>query len=140
MAAKFGVAKSLVGYHSRRHNWPAQRLAFRDRVRTEIQQSEAKARALSSDDAMGILDAYLERFRRAVEDDRVRVDSIADFNTALRLKQFLLGGADSRQEVAGGLTLDVLQARHARLRAQVEGLTPELAGTPGDDGANGAAS
>jgi hypothetical protein len=140
LAAKFGVAKSLVGYHSRRHNWPAQRLAFRDRVRTEMQQSEAKARALSIDDAMRILDAYLTKFRRAVEDDRVRVDSIADFNTALRLKQFLLGGADSRQEVAGGLTLEVLQARHARLRAQVERLTPVLAGTVGNDGGNGAAS
>jgi hypothetical protein len=89
---------------------------------------------------MGILDTYLEKFRCAVDDGRVRVDSIADFNTALRLKQFLLGGADSRQEVAGGLTLEVLQARHARLRAEVAALTDELTGTVRDDGTNGAAS
>lgn len=128
LAEKFGVQRSLIGYHSRRHNWPARRIDFQNELRTEIHQIRAKARALSLDEAMGILDAYLEKFRAAVEDGHVRVDSIGDFNTALRLKQFLLGGADSRQEVQGGITLEAIQARHDRIRAQLATLTPELAG------------
>lgn len=134
LATKFGVQRSLVGYHSRRHNWPARRAEFQKDLRTEIQQIRAKARALSIEEAMGILDAYLEKFRAAVESGHVRVDSIGDFNTALRLKQFLLGGADSRHEVQGGITLEAIQARHDRLRAQVEVMTPELVGTAGDGG------
>ena len=48
----------------------------------------------------------------------------------------------SRQEIQGGLTLDAIQQRHQKLRAQVDALTPELSGTAtdnsegsGDDGA-----
>lgn len=128
LAKKYGVHRSLIGYHSRRHNWPARRQDFRTQLRTEIQQIRAKARALSTEDAVGILDAYLEKFRAAVESGHVRVDSIADFNTAVRLKEFLLGGADSRQEIQGALTLEEMQARHRRLREELAGLEPELAG------------
>lgn len=128
LAKKYGVHRSLIGYHSRRHNWPARRQNFRTQLRTEIQQIRAKARALSTEDAVGILDAYLEKFRAAVESGHVRVDSIADFNTAVRLKEFLLGGADSRQEIQGALTLEEMQARHRRLREELAGLEPELAG------------
>lgn len=138
LAKKFGVHRSLVGYHSRRHNWPSRRQDFRTQLRTEIQQIRAKARALSTEDAVGILDAYLEKFRAAVDEGHVRVDSIADFNTAMRLKEFLLGGADSRQEIQGALTLEEMQARHRRLRDELAGLEPELAGVvPGNGAAEG---
>jgi hypothetical protein len=134
LAARFGVSRSLVGYHSRRHNWPEQRVRFRDRVRTEIQQIAARARAVSTEDAVGILDAYLERFRQAVESGHVRTDAIADFNTAVRLKEFLLGGADSRSELRGAPTLEDLQARHQRLREQLAAMDDTLAGVvPADD-------
>jgi len=138
LAATFGVSRSLVGYHSRRHNWPGQRIRFRDRVRTEIQQIAARARAVSTEDAIGILDAYLEKFRLAVESGHVRTDTIADFNTAVRLKEFLLGGADSRQELQGGLTLEELQVRHQRVRDQLAVMDDVLAGVvPADDGPGG---
>jgi transposase-like protein len=135
LAKKFGVHRSLVGYHSRRHNWPSRRQDFRTQLRTEIQQIRAKARALSTEDVVGILDAYLEKFRAAVDEGHVRVDSIADFNTAVRLKEFLLGGADSRQEIQGALTLEEMQARHRRLRDELAGLEPALAGVVPQSGA-----
>lgn len=139
LAAKFGVSRSLVGYHSRRHNWPEQRLAFRDKVRTEIHQNEARTRALEASDALAVLDAYLAKFREAVESGRVRVDTISDFNVAVRLKQFLEGGADSRQEVRGGITLEEIQERHRRMREQLATMDDALAGVvvPDDHGSGG---
>lgn len=139
LADKFGVHRSLIGYHSRRHNWPTRRQEFRLQLQTEIQQLRAKARALSTQDGLAILDAYLEKFRAAVEDGHVRVDSITDFNTAMRLREFLQGGADSRSEVHGAITLDEMQARHHRLREELATLDPELAGVaPANDGGRGA--
>jgi len=47
----------------------------------------------------------------------------------------MLGNADSRQEIQGGLTLDAIQERHHKLRGQIDGLTPELAGVDaGEEG------
>jgi hypothetical protein len=135
LAQKFGVHRSLVGYHSRRHNWPKQRRDYQDQLKVEMRRAQAKARALSTEDGLAILDAYLGKFREAVESGHVRVDSIADFNTAMRLREFLLGGADSRQEIQGALTLEEMQARHRRLRDQLAGLDPALAGVVPGNGA-----
>lgn len=138
LAQKFGVHRSLVGYHSRRHNWPKQRREYQDQVKVELRRVQAKARALSTEDGLAILDAYLEKFREAVETGHVRVDSIADFNTAMRLREFLLGGADSRQEIQGSLTLQEMQDRHRRLREALATLDAELAGVvPPNGGAEG---
>jgi len=41
----------------------------------------------------------------------VRADGASDFNTMMRLKAFLEGKADSRQEVHGMITLEDMQAR-----------------------------
>ena len=60
-------------------------------------------------------------------------NSIGDFNVAVRLKQFLEGGADSRQEVHAGITLEDLQARHQRVREQLATMDDALAGVVPDD-------
>jgi len=44
----------------------------------------------------------------------VRFDNPSDLNTILRLKAFLEGGADSRQEIHVGLSLADLQQHHRR--------------------------
>jgi hypothetical protein len=46
----------------------------------------------------------------------------------MRLKAFLEGKADSRQEVHGMITLEDMQARHRALRAQLESLDPAVTG------------
>ena len=63
-----------------------------------------------------------------MEEGRVRTDSAADFNTLARLKAFLEGKADSRQEVQGVITLEQMQERHRALRAQLESLDPAIRG------------
>jgi hypothetical protein len=59
---------------------------------------------------------------------RVRTDSPADVNTLVRLKQFIMGGADSRQEVRNILSLEALQERYARMMRETESATPAMAG------------
>ncbi|WP_275472525.1 hypothetical protein [Myxococcus hansupus] len=63
-------------------------------------------------------------FEEALAEGRVRVDNPTDFNTMVRLKEFVQGGADSRQELHASFSLEGLQARHAQaLRAARETTT-----------------
>jgi hypothetical protein len=91
-------------------------------------EKRAEVRAMSAAEAIEIIDGYMQSFRQAMEDGRVRTDSAADFNTLARLKAFLEGKADSRQEVQGVITLEQMQARHRALRAQLESLDPAVTG------------
>src|SRR5690606_23120637 len=71
--------------------------------------------AVGKGDAVRVIDTFINGFEQALEDGRVRMDNPADFNTMLRLKEFLLGGPDARQEVHASLSLEDLQRRHARM-------------------------
>ncbi len=83
---------------------------------------------MSTAEAIAIVDGYMQSFRNALDEGRVRTDSASDFNTMMRLKAFLEGKADSRQEVQGVITLEQMQERHRALRAQLESLSPAVTG------------
>ena len=83
---------------------------------------------MSTAEAIAIVDGYVQSFRNALDEGRVRTDSAGDFNTMMRLKAFLEGKADSRQEVQGVITLEQMQERHRALRAQLESLDPAITG------------
>jgi hypothetical protein len=70
----------------------------------------------------------IHRFRDSLDEGRVRTDAAGGFNTMMRLKAFLEGKADSRQEVQGVITLEQMQERHRALRAQLEALDPAITG------------
>jgi hypothetical protein len=74
-----------------------------------------------------IVDTFISGFRKALDEGKVRVDSAADLDRLVRLRELINGNADSRNEIRGGITLEALQAWHRRLRGQVEAMTPELA-------------
>ena len=136
LAVRYGVSKSRVGQYATRANCLQRRAEAHDREQARYEQKlverRAEARALGADDVIQIIDGYIEGFRKAVEEGKVRCDSPADLDRLVRLKELMLGNADSRQELQGGLTLDAIQQRHQRLRAQVDTLTPELAGIASD--------
>ncbi len=132
LGEKYGVSKSLIGYRAERYDWSRRRAEFQGQVQKETEAVCAKARAVEITDAVGVLDDYIERFRTALKDGRIRTDSVQDLNVAVRLKHFLLGGADSRKEVNVLVSLEVMQERHRKLREQVAAMDAELAGVVGD--------
>jgi len=81
----------------------------------KVIELRATAAAVSKDDALRIIDKFLTKFEAALDEDRVRYDVPADFNTMLRLKEFVMGGPDTRQESTTSITLEMLQERHARM-------------------------
>lgn len=133
LAARYGVSKSRIGQYATRAKCLRRREETHQREQARYEQKvverRAEARALGTEDVVQIIDGYIEGFRKAVDDEKVRFDSPADLDRLVRLKELMLGNADSRQEIQGGLTLDAIQERHRKLRVQEDALTPALAGT-----------
>ncbi|MCP4674547.1 MAG: hypothetical protein GY854_03320 [Deltaproteobacteria bacterium] len=119
LADKYGVAASLIASYSRRHACLHRRNDAEARVRafaeSQIMERRAAELAVSNEDALKIIDMGILEFGKALEEGRARVDTVADLNTLLRLKQLLLGAADSRQEVMHGLSLEDLQKKHNQM-------------------------
>lgn len=124
LAEKYGVAHSLIGKFAREHNCLARRQQAEKRVRSmsDIKLAEMRADefAVSRDDGIRCIDRFLAQFEAAVLEGRVRCDNPPDYNLMTRLKAFLLGEADSRHQELGGITLEDMQAAHARLLKQEE--------------------
>ncbi|MFB1485133.1 AT hook motif domain protein [Corallococcus sp. RDP092CA] len=128
LAERFGVATSLIANYSREHNCLRRREEAKVRIATKADQKlielRATAIAVSKDDALKMIDGYLLGFEEALAEGRVRVDNPTDFNTLVRLKEYLMGGADSRQELHASFSLEGLQARHAQALRAARETTP----------------
>ena len=138
LGARYGVSRNRVWqYASKARCYERReeaRLKAQARFEQKVVEKVAEARALATADVVAVVDDYIRGFRQSVEDGKVRFDSPADLDRLVRLKELLVGNADSRQELRGGLTLDAIQERHHRLRTQLDALTPELEGTATDEG------
>jgi hypothetical protein len=119
LAQRYDVSHSVIAEYARKHNCLRRREQAQARVeaRTDEKLIELRATAIavSKDDTLRIIDAYLLGFEKAIADGRVRFENPSDFNTMVRLKQFIEGGADSRQEIHATLSLESLQARHKQM-------------------------
>ncbi|RUO87440.1 AT hook motif domain protein [Corallococcus sp. AB018] len=128
LAERFGVATSLVASYAKEHNCLRRREEAKTRIATKADQKlielRANAIAVSKDDALKMIDGYLLGFEEALSEGRVRVDNPTDFNTMVRLKEFVMGGADSRQELHATFSLEGLQARHAQALRAARETTP----------------
>ncbi len=128
LAERFGVSYAVIGEYARKRNTMArrERAQTRTQLRVEEKMVEARAEAIvvTKERELQIIDAYLAGFETAIGEGRVRFDNPTDYNTMARLKEFLLGGADSRPEVHAALSLDTLQARHRDTRRALTEATP----------------
>jgi hypothetical protein len=137
LAARYGVSHSLIAQYSKRHDCLRRREDARHRVTARAEQKlvelRASALAYARDDELRLIDSFLLGFERALADGRVRFDNPTDFNLMVRLKAFIQGGADSRQEVRAALSLEELQSRHRELleRSRTEN-SPALTGLIGE--------
>ena len=135
LARRFGVSPTRVWQYAaqakcyeRRKEAKASELIRYDRI---VSERRAEARALGTADVVQVVDAYIAGFEKSLEEGKVRFDNPADLDRMVRLKELMLGNADGRQEIQGGLTLEAIQERHKRLRTLREGFTPDMMGTEG---------
>jgi len=131
LGARYGVSRNRVWQYASKarcfQRREETRLKAQERYEQKVVERVAEARALATADVVGVVDDYIRGFRNAIEEGRVRFDSPADLDRMVRLKAHLVGNADSRQEQRA-VTLEAIQARHQRVRAQAEGSTSTLSG------------
>ncbi len=125
VAEQFGVAPSLIASYAKRRACMRRRKDAEARTRalaeSEIIERRASDLAISTEDQLRIVDRGIIEFGKALDEGRARIDTVGDLNSLLRLKQLLLGNADTRQEVVHGLSLEDLQKKHqAMLRVITE--------------------
>ena len=141
LGKRYGVSRNRVWQYASKNKCLDRRKEVKVRTQhrydAKVADKKAEARALATEDVTAIVDSYIESFRKQLDDGNVRADSPADFDRLVRLKELLQGNADSRQSIEGTLSLESIQERHHRLRAQLEALSgnPALEGvTDEDDG------
>lgn len=132
LAERYGVAPSVIASYAKSHNCTRRReeavARISARADEKLIEARASALAVSKDDTVRMIDGYLLNYEKALLEGRVRFDNPTDFNTMVRLKEYVLGGPDSRQELHAALSLESLQQRHARMLRELNEATPELTG------------
>lgn len=134
LGKQFGLAPSVVHYYAKRGKWADRRLAAIKKTKEEFDDELAKSRARKTVGIIGGLDLWIEKFIKELEADKVDCTSVADLNTIARLRNFLLGGGDSRTETKISVTLEQLHERHLATRARVLDAEGQVAGVlPADE-------
>lgn len=132
LAKRFGISHSLVAAYSSRHNCLRRREAASEKIRKVTDEKVIARRGTALAEAkeriLAIIDRFLDEFGKALEEGRVRVDSVADLNIMVRLREFLQGGPDSRQEVRGMPSLDELSRRYAEAQRREREEGPNAGG------------
>lgn len=121
LAARYGVSHSLIAAYASKHQCLHRREVARQRLDARTDEKLIEKRASDIADCSvkigDIIEGFITEFKKALAEGRVRSDSVSDFNMMVRLKEYLQGGADSRVETRSVLSLESLQARHARMLA-----------------------
>ena len=132
LAERYGVAPSVIASYAKSHNCMRRREETKTRIALRAEdkliEKRAEALAVGKDDVVRMIDGFLLSFEKALQEGRVRSDNPTDVNTLVRLKEFILGGADSRQEIHAALSLESLQQRYVRMLRDQREATPELSG------------
>ena len=138
LARRYGVSNSVIARYAKEHDCQRRREVAKGRVAAKADQKlvelRANALAVSKDAQVRIIDEYLGAFENALAEGRVRCDNPSDFNLLCRLREFILGGADSRQEVHASLSLEVIQERHRQLLKVRQESTSATSGEVSDGG------
>lgn len=136
VANKFGIPQPLLEEIAVRNDWAGHRQKFQEKVSAELRSMQAKVQALTIERTIEMIDLALDKFGKKVEDGEIEIDTPADFERFVRLKQFLQGKADSRVEHNHGiLPLAEIQARYRGIQAQAEEETLEMSGLLVDESA-----
>jgi len=132
IARRLGIKASDVAAHARKHDCERRRKEVQARVHAKVDQKLVEVRAATiaetRERALQIIDDYIAAFHEALQDGRVRTDSVQDFNLMIRLRSFVEGGADQRAEVLASFSLDELRTSHRDYMRDERGDTPSRMG------------
>jgi transposase-like protein len=131
IAERLGIAERTVTQHWRKQHCHRRRAEARARIAARVEEKlveqTAEQIALSRERTIQVVDKFLSRFEMAIDDGTARTDLPADFERLVRLKEFLLGNAESRTAVEQTLSLDMAQRQHAQvLQDQDEASAAEM--------------
>ena len=105
LADKYGVNLSTIGRHGSAEGWNSKREEHRERVAHDAQTEIAAQQADWCVEAIEQVDELLGVLRDGVYQLTCRAQ-ISDVDKLIRLKAFLLGEPDSRQEVSHNGSID----------------------------------
>lgn len=132
LAERYGVAPSLISKYATEHNCKQRRdvAQFRVQARVDEKLIEMNADVIADVKAELRLTAaeVLRQFRERLREGAVRLDDPSTFNTIGRFLLLLEGEAEGRQEVALGLSLADLEARHRKVVEEARRFSPLEAG------------
>jgi hypothetical protein len=111
LSERHGVSPSLVHRKAKRYGWDERRDLTQKAFTSALDAYIAKAAALSTAEQVQYIDEYIRRFGQNIRKGKVRADVFLDLDKATRLREFLLGNADSRTENNNLIKLDALQSR-----------------------------
>ena len=136
VARRASCKASLVAYHAKKRKWKYKRELWERQAAKYVADEVAKSRALSLAEGAAILDSWLLKFKELLEKNMVKVDSLSDFNIAIRLKTYIEQQGALGKDGETGLTLDDLQRAHSKLREKAGEVDAAMAGVLVEESVN----
>ena len=138
IAARLGVSPSWVSKFAKKNRCAQRRAVLQAKVSAKAQEKlierESSRLAFDTERSLSLCDKVLGSYEELIAQHGVTTFSAGDLNTVVRLRRFLQGDADSRQEVTSSITLETLQGAHRQMLTQMRDMTPEECGIESDDG------
>ena len=132
LAKRFGISHSSISRYATHHNCLQRRTQATKKVLKfsddKLAQYRAEELALKRDDLLRMLEKFMVQFEEALSEGRVRCDNPTDFNTMVRLREFLLGNADANTGVVANITLEKIAERYEQMQKEWDESTPEMRG------------
>jgi transposase-like protein len=127
IAERLGISDDTVLAHWRKQHCSRRRAEARARIAARVEEKlveqTAEQIALSRERIVQVVDKFLSRFEMSIDDGTARTDLPADFEKLVRLREFLLGNAESRTAVEQTLSLEMAQRQHAQVLHDVDDAT-----------------
>lgn len=137
IAERLGVSNAWVSKYAKVHRCFERRRTLQKSTREEATRKlielESTRLAFDTERTLALCDRVLASYDDMLRERGMSSFTATDLNTIVRLRRFLEGDADSRQEVTSSITLETLQVAHRDMMNRIHDVTAEECGMePGD--------
>jgi len=124
ISQRYGVSHSLIAQYAKKHDCLKRRERVRECIKQRAEEQIIERRAIElvnpRSEEIRIINGYLSCFAEALLEGRIGCTDPNDFSIMVRLKQYLQGGADSRQEIHRVAPFEQLLSRWQNLKQEDE--------------------